>query len=118
MVAINHENFTHEIIFTRVNSQNVFAMLASYFARWPSLDSYLHPTDGLLGKSEQTRDTFLAAVSVGPVSDLEILKGGFVGTYTAHRLRVRRAEAAISAVRAKRGKCFLRVLFSNQEALS
>ena len=57
VVAINHENFIHEIIFTRVNSyysQNLFAMLASYFARWPSLDSYLQPWDGLLGNSEQT----------------------------------------------------------------
>ena len=52
VVAISHENFIHEIIFTRVNSyysQNLFAMLASYFARWPaSLDSYLQPRDGLL----------------------------------------------------------------------
>ena len=67
VVAINHENFIHEIIFTRVNSyysQNLFAMLASYFARWPSLDSYLQPRYGLLGNSKQTRDTFLAAVSV------------------------------------------------------
>ena len=65
VVAINHENY--EIILTRVNSyysQNLFAMLASYFARWPSLDSYLQPRDGLLGNSEQTCDTFLAAVSV------------------------------------------------------
>ena len=62
-----NENFIHEIIFTRVisyYSQNLFAMLASYFARWPSLDSYLQPRDGILGNSEQTRDTFLAAVSV------------------------------------------------------
>ena len=57
VVAINHENFIHEIIFTRVNnyySLNLFAMLASYFVRWPSLDSYLQPRDGILGKSEQT----------------------------------------------------------------
>ena len=67
VVVINHENFIHEIIFTRVNSyygQNLFAMLVSYFARWPSLDSYLQPRDGLLGNSEQTRDTFLTAISV------------------------------------------------------
>ena len=54
VVAINHENFIHEIIFTRVNSyysQNLFAMLASYFARWPaSLDSYLQPRDGIASK--------------------------------------------------------------------
>ena len=67
VVAINHENCIHEIIFTRVNSfysQNHFAMLASYFAGWPSLDSYLQPRDGLLGNIEQTSDTFLAVVSV------------------------------------------------------
>ena len=56
--------FYAHFFFTRVNSyycQNLFAMLASYFVRWPSLDSYLQLSDGLLGKSEQTRDTFLAA---------------------------------------------------------
>ena len=39
-------------------------MLGSYFTRRPSLDSYLQPRDDLLGKNEQTHDTFLGAVSV------------------------------------------------------
>ena len=51
------------------------------------------------------------------MADLEILKGGFVGTYTAHRRRrAQSREAAISPREAR--KNFLRVLFSDQEALS
>ena len=84
VVAINHEKFIHEIIFTRVNSyysQNLFTMLASYFARWSSLDSYLQPRDGLLGNSEQTRDTFLAAVSLCPSDNCFVLYGHSVRGY-------------------------------------
>ena len=66
VVAINHENFIHEIIFTRVRLQNLFAMLASYFARWPSLDSYLQTATcnrGTVSLGKASKHTTLFSVS-------------------------------------------------------
>ena len=51
------------------------------------------------------------------VADLEILKGGFDTQRTAEG-GVQSRKVAISAFHAKRGNFFLRVLFSDQEALS
>ena len=49
--------------------------------------------------------------------DLEILKGGFGGTYTADRLRPC-AEPRSGDQSERSEENFLRVLFSDQEALS